>query len=101
MIIIHATFHVNPAKNEDFMREIQTLISASREEDGNISYSLYKDTEKESSYTMVEVWKDPNAVGFHNQSAHFQAFVAKAPEYLSAPTEIKAYTGEPMEIPAG
>ncbi|MFB5761349.1 putative quinol monooxygenase [Paenibacillus medicaginis] len=101
MIIIHAVMHVNPVNNEGFLQGIQTLIAASREEDGNISYSLHKDTEKEFTYTMIEVWKGPDAVSSHNQSAHFQAFAAKARSYLTAPLSIKAYTGEPLEIPAG
>jgi quinol monooxygenase YgiN len=101
MIIIHAVMQVNPARDDDFLKDIQTLISASRAEDGNISYSLHKDTDKEFTYTMIEVWKGPNAVSSHNQSAHFQAFVAKARDYLTAPLDIKAYNGEPLEIPAG
>ena len=58
MIIIHAIFQVDPAKQQSFLEEIQPLIHGSREESGNVSYDLYKDTEKESVYTMVEAWKD-------------------------------------------
>lgn len=58
MIIIHAIFQVDPAKQQSFLEEIRPLIHNSREESGNVSYDLYKDTEKENVYTMVEVWKD-------------------------------------------
>ncbi len=47
MIIIHATFQVDPAKQQTFLEEIRPLIHSSREESGNISYDLYKDIEKE------------------------------------------------------
>lgn len=57
MIIIHAIFQVDPAKQQSFLEEIRPLIHSSREESGNVSYDLYKDTEKENVYTMVEVWK--------------------------------------------
>ena len=52
MIIIHAIFQVDPAKQQSFLEEIHPLIHSSREESGNVSYDLYKDTEKENVYTM-------------------------------------------------
>ncbi|MGE1127579.1 putative quinol monooxygenase [Bacillus wiedmannii] len=93
MIIIHAIFQVNPEKQQSFLEQIQPLIHGSREESGNVSYDLYKDTEKESVYTMVEVWKDDGAVASHNTSEHFTSFVSKAAQFLTAPLDIKAYNG--------
>ncbi|QWU45695.1 putative quinol monooxygenase [Bacillus sp. NP247] len=94
MIIIHAIFQVDPAKQQSFLEEIQPLIHGSREESGNISYDLYKDTEKENVYTMVEVWKDDKAVASHNTSEHFTSFVSKASQFLTAPLNIKVFNGE-------
>lgn len=59
------------------LEEIHPLIHSSREESGNVSYDLYKDTEKENVYTMVEVWKDEVAVASHNTSEHFTSSLAK------------------------
>ncbi|MBJ8105726.1 MULTISPECIES: putative quinol monooxygenase [Bacillus cereus group] len=94
MIIIHAIFQVDPAKQQSFLEEIQPLLHGSREESGNVSYNLNKDTEKESVYTMVEVWKDEAAVASHNSSEHFTSFVSKAPQFLTAPLDVKVYSGE-------
>lgn len=94
MIIIHAIFQVDPAKQQSFLEEIQPLLHGSREESGNVSYDLYKDTEKESVYTMVEVWKDEAAVASHNTSEHFTSFVSKASQFLTASLDIKVYSGE-------
>lgn len=94
MIIIHAIFQVDPAKQQSFLEEIQPLLHGSREESGNVSYDLYKDTGKESVYTMVEVWKDEAAVASHNTSEHFTSFVSKASQFLTAPLDIKVYSGE-------
>ena len=94
MIIIHATMQVDPAKLEPFRQEIESLVAASRAEEGNVSYDLYQATDREHVYTMVEVWKGPEAVAAHNKSAHFGAFVAKAQAYLTAPLSAKAYHGE-------
>jgi quinol monooxygenase YgiN len=97
MIIIHAEFHINPTKEQAFLEEIRPLVAASRAEEGNISYDLMKDTERESVYTMVEVWKDTAAVEIHNASEHFTSFVGRAPEYLAAPLDVKIYEGNKIE----
>lgn len=97
MIIIHAAFQLDPTKEQGFLEEIGKLINASREESGNITYNLYKDTEKEHSFTMVEVWQDEAAVASHNSSEHFTLFAAKAKGFLLAPLEIKAFEASPIQ----
>ncbi|MCD7035384.1 antibiotic biosynthesis monooxygenase [Metabacillus sp. GX 13764] len=96
MIIIHALFQVNPEKQEEFLQEIQPLVAASREESGNISYDLVKDTDKENVFRMIEVWQDGPAVQSHNQSEHFTAFTGKAKAFLAAPLEAKIYEAQTM-----
>ena len=97
MIIIHAGFQVQTDKENDFLAEIRPLIDASRAEEGNISYDLLKDTEKEGSYTMVELWKDMDAVKFHNQTKHFTSFTANAPKYFAAPPQVKLFSAQPAD----
>jgi len=94
MIIIHAGFHLQADKELEFLEVIYPLIAASRAENGNVAYDLLKDTEKESVYTMVEVWEDMVAVENHNKSDHFTAFASKAPQYLAARIEFKLYEGK-------
>lgn len=94
MIIIHAEMKVNHAVESEFLEAVKELVESSRAEEGNVSYKLFKDTEQENTYLMIEEWKDQDAVAFHNSSAHFQAFVAKAPKYLTAPLSVQAYAGQ-------
>ncbi|MGE7762183.1 putative quinol monooxygenase [Peribacillus sp. NPDC097895] len=98
MIIIHAVFNINPAKQDAFLEEIQPLIEASRAESGNVSYNLHKATEKDNQFTMVEIWQDKQAVASHNSSEHFTSFVGKAKEFLTAPLDVKAYDGQPLSL---
>ncbi|WP_088010759.1 putative quinol monooxygenase [Gottfriedia acidiceleris] len=93
MIIIHAEFHITKTKEENFLKEISELIKNSRQENGNISYNLYKEIEKDYVFTMVEVWKDMEAVEMHNTSEHFKSFVSKAKDYLVAPLKVKVFDG--------
>jgi quinol monooxygenase YgiN len=96
MIIIHAGFQVKPDVEQKFLKEIKPLIEASRAEQGNVSYDLLKDTEKAGAFTMVELWTDMEAVQTHNQAEHFTAFMAKAPQFMAAPTEVKLFNAEPI-----
>lgn len=94
MIIIHATFNIIANKHQQFIEEIQPLIEASKAESGNISYDLFKSTDKENIFIMVEVWQDSDAVAFHNASTHFNSFVGKAGNFLATPLDIKSYNGQ-------
>ncbi|MFC4779055.1 putative quinol monooxygenase [Paenibacillus sp. GCM10023252] len=100
MIIIHAEFKVQGAQEQAFLSEIHSLIEASRAEEGNEAYDLYKDTEHPHVYKMVEVWQGEQAVAAHNSSEHFRAFVGKAAQFLAAPLSVKAYHGEPVPMQA-
>ncbi|WP_438349367.1 putative quinol monooxygenase [Paenibacillus sp. FA6] len=94
MIIIHATFNIIADKQQAFVEEIQPLIEASKAESGNISYDLFKSTDKENIFIMVEAWQDSDAVAFHNASTHFTTFVGKAGNFLAAPLDIKSFNGQ-------
>lgn len=96
MLIIHASIKVNPAKKAAFLEEVKPLLAASQAEEGNISYDLYEQAGQDGSFLMVEVWKSPEAIELHNNSAHFKGFTAKAPEFLIAPLSIDVYSGEPV-----
>ncbi|OCT11877.1 monooxygenase [Paenibacillus pectinilyticus] len=96
MIIIHAEFQIQPAKEQDFLVEIQPLIAASKAESGNIAYDLHKHTGREHVYTMVEIWKDGEATAIHSASEHYTSFIARAGEFLAAPPKVNVYNGEPV-----
>ncbi|ANU13930.1 antibiotic biosynthesis monooxygenase [Planococcus halocryophilus Or1] len=98
MIIIHANLQVQPAQEQAFLEAAKTVIEGSRQEAGNISYDLKKSTDQEQHYTMVEVWKDAEAIQAHNTSEHFQAFVQKAPTFMAAPMDLNAYSAETVKI---
>lgn len=96
MIIVHATFHVNPAKEAEFLENMKPLIAASQAEEGNVAYDLHKAVGRDNVYTMVEIWRDQEAVGLHNASEHFTSFAAGAKAYLAAPLDVKAFDGQPL-----
>lgn len=97
MIIIHAHLQIKPDQEQTFLEAAQTLLSATRAEEGNMSYDLMKSTEQDYHYTVVEIWKDLEATTIHNASEHFTAFTQKAPTFMAAPMDLKVFSGEPIK----
>ena len=98
MIIIHANMQIKLDQEQVFIEAVNTLLPATRAEEGNISYDLVKSMEQEGHYTMVEVWKDFEATTAHSTSEHFTAFTEKAATFMAAPMELKVFNGEPVEV---
>ncbi len=98
MIITLAHLQIQPSKEEAFLAAAKLLTAASKQEEGNISYDLKKDTELENTFTMVELWSDMDAVERHNESAHFKAFAEKAPAFLAAPLAVQMFRGEELDL---
>ncbi|MGM0898067.1 MAG: putative quinol monooxygenase [Bacillota bacterium] len=98
MMIIHAHLQVKTDQEQAFLNESKILVEASRKEQGNISYDLMKSVEQEGHYTMVEVWKDAQAIEAHNSSEHFTAFSKKAAGFMSAPMDLKVFSGEAVPM---
>lgn len=94
MIIVHANIQVKPDQEQAFLEEMRILLPLTRAEEGNLSYELMKNTEKDHHYKMVELWKDVEATASHNTSAHFTAFVQKASAFMAAPMDLQIFSGE-------
>ena len=60
---------------EDILKALHSVVDGTRAEEGNVSYDLHQDINNPAIYTIIEVWKSQEAIDFHNQTAHFQAFV--------------------------
>ncbi|WP_223066022.1 putative quinol monooxygenase [Paenibacillus caui] len=91
MIVIHAHIKIQPAYTDIFLEKVAPLIAGSRNEAGNISYSLYRDIDQSNVFIMVEEWKDEEAVSFHNQTAHFTQFVSESKQLLLEPLQVKRF----------
>ncbi|WP_339241040.1 putative quinol monooxygenase [Paenibacillus sp. FSL R5-0517] len=98
MIIIHAHLQIQAAQEQAFLAAAKELITATRQEEGNISYDLTKSTEHEQQYTMIELWKDEAATASHNTSSHFQAFVQQAAAFMAAPMNVEVFAGEKVNV---
>jgi quinol monooxygenase YgiN len=86
MLVVHATFPINPDQREEALDHARTLAKKSRTEDGIIDYRVAADVEDETLFRFVEQYDDEAAFEAHAESEHFAAFAEVLPELL---------TGEP------
>ena len=84
MILVNATFDIQPAQRENFLRDIQTLIDSSKQETGCVGYDLYESTSVENRFVMIENWEDQTALEQHNQNPVLLNFAQNVANYVSA-----------------
>ena len=70
MILIEAKLKCNPGKRDEFLKEVQPIIAATRKEDGCLSYELFMSTEDKDGLLFFERWASRDAVNKHYVTPH-------------------------------
>ncbi len=73
---IVATIVAKAEFDAEVLSALRSLVEHTRLEEGCISYQLHRDIKDPLRYTMLESWRDQEAINFHNSSEHFMAFIA-------------------------
>ena len=71
-IKIIAKMPVAPEKVQEFIALAEELVRCSRQEEGNLHYSLNVSKYDPSVLMFTESWKDKAAIEFHNNTEHFK-----------------------------
>lgn len=87
-LTIVANVTVYPEFKDELLSAIETVVKATRLEEGNISYDVFEDINNPLRFTFIENWKSSDAIASHNASAHFIEF-AKA---LENKADLEAFT---------
>ncbi|AVV98971.1 putative quinol monooxygenase [Lactiplantibacillus plantarum] len=88
MKVINVALHVKPELTTQYEAFIHELVVNSSQEPGNGFYGHFKQLDHDSDYEIIEHWQDQAAVNFHNETPHFQNFLAHINEYLITEPEI-------------
>jgi quinol monooxygenase YgiN len=91
MLVIHATFPVEPDSHEAALELTRELAERSRAEDGTIDYRVTTDVEDENVFRFFERYEDEAAFDAHAETDHFQEFAAALPDLLAGEPEITRY----------
>ena len=99
MIVIHATFPIDPDERDRALDLIRDLGEQSRAEDGIIEYRAAVDVDDENVIRFSERYEDEAAFGAHAQTDHFEAFAAELPDLLAGQPEVMRFdVSEAIEL---
>ena len=90
--IVFASFFPKSEKINEVKNIILTMINPTREEKGNEIYNFYEvkdDNDKEISFHLFEVYKNPAALDFHKNTSHYKNYRSKIVDLLDRPIEVK------------
>ena len=101
MLVIHATFPVDPDSRDEALEHARTLAERSRDEDGVIDYRVTTDAEDPNVLRFFERYEDEAAFGAHAETEHFQEFEAALPDLLAGDPEVTRFdvdSASPVEL---
>lgn len=83
MVVIHATFVLDPTNRDEALDHIRSLVEASNEEPGIIGYQAGIDVHDKDTVRFLEHYDNEVAVEAHLETDHYQAFETRLSEYLA------------------
>jgi quinol monooxygenase YgiN len=89
--VVVARVVVKEGQEAAFIEVGKKLVEATREEPGNLFYSLYQSPIDPHSFIFYEEYKDEAAFGVHANSEHFKAFAAAIPDLLAEELKIDQF----------
>ena len=97
MIVLHASFPINPEKREQAIELTDDLVEGTNQEDGAIEYRATVDLQDENVIRFIERYEDAAALEAHAETAHYQAFGEHLPDLLDGEPEVLRFDVESME----
>lgn len=94
MIVLHASFPIDPAKRDKALDLVEDLVEHSQAEAGMIDYRATIDIDDRNVIRFFEQYEDEAAFEAHSQSDHFQEFEAGLPDLLGGEPEILRFDVE-------
>lgn len=93
MLVVHATFPIDPDSRERALELIETLADRSRQEDGVIDYRVATDIDDPNLFRFFEQYENADAFEAHSETDHFQEFESELPELLAGEPEVTRFDG--------
>jgi quinol monooxygenase YgiN len=94
MIVVVRRVRTDAEKRADLMRVAQAVVTASRKDEGCISYRFYEDTEIVNDFVFIEEWESDDALQKHFATPHIAEFMRAVPAALVAPPDVSFHTIE-------
>lgn len=91
MLVVSGTITFNPDSLDAGLAAIATLVTATRAEDGCVSYGFYQTPEAPHVFRVFEEWASAEAMAAHMGSEHLLGFLGSAGEIGITGAELDQY----------
>lgn len=88
MIILHASFPIDPDRRGEALDLADTLVERSNEEPGTIEYRATTDVGDEHVIRFFEQYENEEALEAHTETEHFQTFEERLPDLLAGEPKV-------------
>ena len=78
MLIYQMKISIKPYKTDEFVKSMRSFSRRIRKEKGCLGYSVYRDSEKENTYSVIGEWKTRQAMEKHFHSPDFEVLIGAA-----------------------
>ena len=85
MLILLVDIHIKREHIDAFRQATIENASNSRKEAGVVRFDFLQDTDDATHFTLVEAYRDQDAVASHKLTAHFLAFAEKTADMFVVP----------------
>jgi quinol monooxygenase YgiN len=87
-VLVTARIRARPETREDLVALLLEVQSASRAEDGCVSYGFFAALDDPHSLIAVEEWRDRPSLELHFGQPHLARLMQEMPSLITAPPEI-------------
>lgn len=92
MISIIAVLKARPGKTQSLRDALKALLLPTRQEPGNLDYTLFQLRDEPETFYMRESWRDEASLEEHIALPHFQAFIGQMESLLAEPLRLDYLT---------
>ncbi len=78
MLIYQLKIEIKPYKSDEFVKSMRSFSPKIRKQKGCLGYSVYRDSEKENTYSLFGEWKTRQAMEKHFQTHEFEVLIGAA-----------------------
>lgn len=91
MFIIHGHFRVKPGQEAAFRNATIENARYSIQEQGIARFDIVQSVEDPTRFVLVEVFRSPEAVDQHRETAHFRKWRAATDPMLAEERDVRKY----------
>jgi (4S)-4-hydroxy-5-phosphonooxypentane-2,3-dione isomerase len=85
MHILHVHIHVKLERLEEFQKATLDNASHSVQEPGCVRFDVIQQEDDPTRFVLVEIYRGPEALAAHRETAHYQAWISRVPDMLEEP----------------